>query len=264
MHTANSIYMAWTGEREAPIAIELPNPAAEVLPGIFWGCASELFTPAFWKYQSSTLRPHMAAKSFQLGRSIQEEIAVCLLGGHGLPAELGLAAFYRVRDRGLLQISVSQAELEEALSEPLLLNGRSRRYRFPRQKAKFLWHALQAVDIIPPNLSYRALRNYLTSIPGIGPKTASWIVRNHFGSNDVAILDVHILRAGAAMGLFSAKADPAKHYFELEDRFLKFCEAIEEPASLVDALMWDYMRRIGPTTSITPKKQQQRELALFQ
>lgn len=260
----NSIYVSSTGRREGLIAIELPSPSSEVLPGIFWGCAGELFTPAFWKYQSSGLRPSFPIKSFQLGRTLQEEIAVCLLGGHGLPAELGLAAFQRLRDRQLLDSRTCQTELEQALSEPLFLNGRSRRYRFPRQKAKFLWYALQAADIIPADLSSRALRNYLTSVPGIGPKTASWIVRNHFGSNDVAILDVHILRAGAAMGLFPAKADPAKHYFELEDRFLEFCGAIEEPASLVDALMWDYMRRIGPTTSVTPKKPQQRELALFQ
>lgn len=243
--------------------LDLPEPALEVLPGIAWGCASEWFTPAFWKFQSSAMRAKYTSKTYRLGRTFREEVAVCLLGGHGLPAELGLAAFDRLRDRNLLHCEVEQSQLEEALTEPLDVGGRWRRYRFPRQKAKYLWHALQAVETIPDTLPPKHLRNHLTLVPGIGPKTASWVVRNHFSSNEVAILDVHILRAGATMGLFSADADPAKHYFELEDRFLEFCDAIEEPASQLDALMWDFMRRIGPTSG-SRRKHRQLELELSQ
>lgn len=261
MQKVNIIHMVGVGQGEAQFSFELPPPAAEVLPGIFWGCASELFTPAFWKYQSKTSRAYSSPDSFRLGRTLIEEIAVCLLGGHGLPAELGLAAFYRLRELQLLRPGVDQSELEQALSEPLQLGERTRRYRFPRQKARFLWHALQVVEVLPPSMSPRRLRDHLTTVTGIGPKTASWIVRNHFGTDDVAILDVHILRAGAVMGLFSADADPARNYFELEDRFLEFCDAIDEPASRVDALMWDYMRRIGPTAPVMRRKHQY-ELAL--
>lgn len=231
---------------QAADIFELPDRSAELLPGIMWGCSSELFTPAFWKFQTSAAKAALAIDSFKLGRSLIEEVAVCLLGGHGLPAELGLAAFYRLRDRKLLRREVSQDEIEQALKEPLQLRGGFRRYRFPRQKAKFLWHALQMIEGLPPRMRPRQLRDQLMAAPGIGPKTASWIVRNHCGSDEVAILDVHILRAGALMGIFPQTADPTRHYIELEKCFLKFCEAIGEPASLVDALMWDYMRRIGP------------------
>ena len=124
------------------------------------------------------------------------------------------------------------------------------------QKAKFLWHAIHAVDALPTELSPRELRDYLTGVPGIGPKTASWIVRNHLDCDEVAILDIHILRAGAAIGIFESSADPSREYYQLEERFLQFCDAIDEPASLVDALMWDYMRRIGPTTAVMSKPRQ--------
>jgi N-glycosylase/DNA lyase len=263
MQTANTFHTVWMGQGETQISIELPSPTAEVMPGISWGCASEWFTPAFWKYQSKASQAYTQPESFRLGRSLMEEVAVCLLGGHGLPAELGLAAFYRLRDRKLLRPDVDQAELEQALSEPLRFGERTRRYRFPRQKAKFLWHALQAVEALSTSMAPRLLRDHLTSVPGIGPKTASWIIRNHFGSNDVAILDVHILRAGATMGLFTSCAYPTKHYFKLEERFLEFCDAIAEPASQVDALMWDFMRRIGPTAPAKGKKRQY-ELELCQ
>lgn len=263
MQTGQSFHASSSCHVASTFSLELPEPELEVLPGIAWGCASEWFTPAFWKFQSKATRTTYTSDSFRLGRTFKEEIAVCLLGGHGLPAELGLAAFDRLRDRKLLHYQVSQAQLEEALCEPLDVGGRRRRYRFPRQKAKYLWHALQAVETIPDTLSPKLLRDHLTLVPGIGPKTASWVVRNHFASDEVAILDVHILRAGAMMGLFSSKADPSKHYFKLEDRFLKFCDAIEEPASQLDALMWDFMRRIGPT-SIARRKHHQLELELSQ
>lgn len=80
---------------------------------------------------------------------------------------------------------------------------------------------------------------------GIGPKTASWIVRNHLGADDVAILDVHITRACVAAGVFPEDADPRRDYFGLETRFLAFCAAIDEPARRLDAIMWDCMRRIS-------------------
>ncbi len=244
-------------------AFELPAPTAEVLPGIAWGCASELFSPAFWKFQTKSARSDHRQGSFRLGNSLMEEVAVCLLGGHGQPAELCLAAFERVRDRGLLSANTAQWELEAALQEPLVFGSVTRRYRFPRQKAKFLWHAVQAISKVDCKTPGRQLRDQLTKIPGIGPKTASWVVRNHYGSNDVAILDVHILRAGAAMGLFSKDADPSREYDALEERFLVFCDAIEEPASLVDSLMWDVMRRVGPTSTIM-KQRRQLELLLCQ
>lgn len=263
MNFVSTNHASWRSQPEALFCPDLPDPDDVVMPGIAWGCSSELFTPAFWKFHSKHFGANMPPDSFQLGRSLLEEVAVCLLGGHGLPAELGLAAFYRLRERKLLNPTVGQMELEEALSEPIEFRERTRRYRFPRQKAKFLWHALQTVDSLPIASSPRRLRDHLTTIPGIGPKTASWIVRNHLGSNEVAILDIHIWRAGVSMALFEPDSDPAKHYFELEDRFLEFCKAIDEPASLVDALMWDYMRRIGPTAHFKAKKSQL-ELTLCQ
>lgn len=235
---------------------ELPHHSTELLPGIEWGCPSEVFSPAFWKFQSKASREAYRNNSFRLGNSLIEEVAVCLLGGHGLPAELGLAAFNRLRDLDLIRKSASQIEIEAALTEPLKLNGKLRRYRFPRQKAKFLWHAFQAISDLPEGITPRCLRDLLVALPGIGPKTASWIVRNHFGADDVAILDVHILRAGALIGIFPHSADPSRHYFVLEQRFLEFCGAIEEPASIVDALMWDYMRRIGPTAPVRRRSRQ--------
>ena len=89
-------------------------------------------------------------------------------------------------------------------------------------------------------------------LPGIGAKTASWIVRNHRGSDAVAIIDIHILRAGRHIGVFPVSWQPQRHYTQLECAFLKFAEALGVRASLLDALIWDYMRRISPIRSPSP------------
>lgn len=245
--------VAWAHNGASHFSIELPSPQSEVLPGISWGFAEEIFTPAFWKYQAKANRTDKNPPSYKIGENLVEELCACLLGGYGMPAELGLAAFQRLKALGLLTGAVAADEIERALGEPFLLFNKPRRYRFTRQKSRFLASALMRLreDEIPTD--HRACRDYLTTFAGIGPKTASWIVRNQYGSDEVAILDIHILRAGTMVGIFQESADPARDYFGLEHRFLSFCRAISEPASLIDSLMWDYMRRIGPTRLRTAK-----------
>ena len=250
MGSAQSIQTAWESRGDYFNAIELPSPEIEVVPGVFWGKAEDLLSPAFWKYQAAARRETVHDNDYRLGRSLLEEVSVCLLGGYGMPAELGLAAFERLQSLDLLDGHGSQSDIETALTEPFEMNGRLRRYRFARQKSRYLASSLnQLRHAILPHCE-KQCRDYLTTLDGIGPKTASWIVRNHFASDDIAILDIHIIRAGIVIGLFEPTADPARRYFQLEARFLEFCRGLGEPASLVDALMWDFMRRIGPTTSL--------------
>ena len=238
--------VAWKHKGTSYERIELPSPSTEVMPGILWGHTAEFFSPAFWKYHSQVHRDAERFRSHALGRTLVEEVSACLLGGYGMPAELGLAAFVRLRDEGLLSGRASLEELGHALARPFKIDCTSRKYRFVHQKAKYLYGAIKALNAMAPAQSARQLRGQLINITGIGPKTASWIVRNHLGSDDVAILDVHITRAAIAAGVFPKSADPTRNYFKLEQRFLEFCAAIDEPPSRVDAIMWDYMRRIFP------------------
>ena len=230
--------------------LQLPSPDSQLLPGIQWGSFDELMTPAYWKGQAWQHEHLGSYDELQLGHSLAEELAACLLGGYGMPAELGLAAYRRLRDRGLLATVPTVTALESALSEPFAM-GRSvtRQYRFPRQKARYLAGCLEAIQDVEPPTSDRALRDLLVQLPGIGPKTASWVVRNHRQSDAVAIIDVHILRAGRHVGLFPVSWQPQQHYDQLESAFLEFAAALEVRVSLLDALIWDYMRSL-PRVSI--------------
>lgn len=229
------------------LRLPLPPPETQLMQGVRWGLFDELLTPAYWKGQAWQHAHLGTYDNHRLGRSLVDELAACLLGGYGMPAELGLAAYHRVRNLGLLRRQPTVTEVERALAEPFLVpQGATRRYRFPRLKAHHLVGSLRAIQDLDPPKSDVALRDTLVRLPGIGPKTASWIVRNHRGSNEVAIIDIHVLRAGRHVGLFPLSWRPESHYLKLEAAFLDFARALSVRPSLLDAVIWDYMRRLGP------------------
>ncbi len=172
-----------------PCSIELPAADEAVLPGVRWGAFDAHLTPAFWAGRVFLATIVGDGSSYRLGMSLREEVAACLLGGYGMRAEVGLAAFRRLRDEGLLIGAPSRETLTERLSQPMRLGARTCGYRFARQKAAYLAHCLAHLpeqdDVA---LSDRALRAGLLALPGIGLKTASWIVRNWRCSDEVAII----------------------------------------------------------------------------
>jgi thermostable 8-oxoguanine DNA glycosylase len=227
--------------------LELPEAEVEVWPGLKWGRFDQPLTPAFWASQAWAYQPERA-EDYRLGKSLTEEVIFCILGGHGAPAEVGLAASHRVC-AALPKVeapTISVSELDHLLRTPLLVNGKTIRYRFAAQRARYLAGTLQLLsEIIEDELQDENLREALCRLPGVGPKTASWIVRNRRGSDCVAILDVHIVRACCAMGVFPDNANPTRAYSKLEKLFLSFCQATNSRASAMDAVMWATMRNIS-------------------
>src|SRR5437588_716410 len=94
-------------------ALELPAPTDDVLPSVAWGRYDVLFTPAFWAARVWLLHQDSRFSQFRLGTSLREEAAACVLGGFGIPAEVGVAAFSRLRTLGLLGSGVREVEIQE-------------------------------------------------------------------------------------------------------------------------------------------------------
>ncbi|MBF4209226.1 8-oxoguanine DNA glycosylase [Pseudomonas donghuensis] len=220
--------------------VELPKADAEVIPGVPWGPVEAFPSPAYWAYQVYARRLIGDRINYKLGATLKEEVGACLLGGHGIPASVGLAAFRHVKERGAFgDQPPSEETLLEWLKEPLTVDGRQVRYRFAKQKARYLSAALQKLSVErAPLESGRALRDWLLDVPGIGYKTASWVARNWLDADDVAILDIHILRAGLLGKFFDSHLTVERHYLELEDQFIRFSKGLGVRASELDALMW--------------------------
>lgn len=234
--------------RTGSIQLELPPSILEVMPGVEWGAVEAFPTPSYWVYQVLSRRLTGRPAQFRLGRSLMEEVAACLLGGHGMPATVCMAAFEHLRQKGAFSSETpTQARLEAWLREPLLVEGRTVHYRFASQKSRYLAAALPLASAAPDFETGKQLRDWLLQMPGVGPKTASFVARNWLGADDVAILDIHIMRVGQAIGLFARNMTAEKHYFELESLFVQFAQNIDVRASELDAVIW-YEMASSPTT----------------
>lgn len=209
-----------------------------------WGEIHHLGTAAYWIEQT---RMFGESDSYRLGETLAEEVAACILGGHGIPADVGLAAFASLRDAGLLRPPGQPTEVAERLRGPLRIPGRARpvRYRFAAQRAERVSSALALLDACPAPCEPMALREFLLGFPGIGPKTASWVVRNWTGCDGVAIIDIHIQRAGVAAGFFSQCWRLPRDYALFEQAFCKVAQIGGVTTAAMDACIWDQMRALG-------------------
>lgn len=238
------IQTVYTQIGKSIIKIELPPEDSEVVDGVIWGNVAAFPSVAYWAFQVLERRLSNRTIHYKLGRTLLEEVGACLLGGHGIPAYIGLAAYEHLKDLGAFDGQPkSEAELYQWLSRPILANGKAVKYRFAKQKARYLadailklagWEQIPAEGI--------TLRNKLTEINGIGLKTASWVARNWLDADDVAILDIHIYRAGLLAGFFPPSLTVEKDYLELERRFVEVAKGMDIRTSEFDAVIWHEMQ----------------------
>ena len=204
-----------------------------------------LYTDAFWKLQYEVYDENYRTQTPSEDRgSYVDEIVACLLGGFGFKAEIGWAAFERLKKRQLIKRGKDYFSIVNALSEPLQVGDSLTHYRFPRQKSKYVYDFLSRKDLdYAPIENDLAFRSWLLKINGIGPKTASWITRNYFQSDNVAIIDIHLYRAGILTGFVNPELDIQKDYFEIEKCFLDYCRSLKVKPSVMDMVMWSNMKK---------------------
>ncbi|PVY57926.1 MULTISPECIES: 8-oxoguanine DNA glycosylase [unclassified Simplicispira] len=227
---------------------DLPDPNVRVWNDIAWGEHYCLFTPAYWvSHVWMNQLDTVVSSPYYSQRSLAEEIAFCMLSGFGITAELAGAAFQTCRSRGLIEQRCTEPDVwTDTLKTPLWVNGKEVHYRYPNQKAKFLADAMNHLDAGHIECgSGRALRDSLLQIKGCGHKTAGFIARNYLDSDEVAILDIHVVRAGLLLDLFSEQDTVEKDYEEMEQRYIDFCNAIQVRPSVLDCIVWSHMRTLG-------------------
>lgn len=219
----------------------------EVMPGMRFGREDELLTPAYWAMRCATADPADIDFVNRHG-TLEEEIGFCLLGGFGVTLEVATAFFERLRKNGAFQpgVVLSEADVFAMLNAPATVCGRPHRYRFPTQRARRLHHAMADLartkfDEVDPI----RFREQIQSLEGVGPKTASWIARNWLDTDLIAILDIHVLRAGWLLDLFDKNCHLPRDYLDLECQFLLFAKNLHVRTSVLDSVMWYDMRTFG-------------------
>lgn len=209
---------------------------------VVWGEAWMYESAAYWVARAhEEVAAGLGKSAYALGESFAEEVVACLLGGHGITYEMNLAAFHAVRNAGLIsrEARATEGELRSVLEHPMLLaSGRTARYRFPNQKAQRVASALARVSFEGAPSEAMAAREWLLTFDGIGPKTASWIVRNVWPSANVAIIDIHVWRAGTDCGVFDPGWNPAQNYWEMEALFVEWSRLGGIHPAALDVTVW--------------------------
>ena len=209
-----------------------------------WGICSDIYSEI------------LGCRSASIGREIESEMIFCLLGGFGVTYELCISAADLVSEMDPFAHHWSESrlfdELTRALNSPQFdpprRDGSRRKYRFPVRKARLIvnarkWiHSHGSIAEALWNLENSHLRRQLLCrCPGIGPKTASWILRNLGIGNDLAILDVHVVRAMQDCGRIGPVQLPRDYEFA-ESAFLNWCSDLEANPAAFDMFVWDWQR----------------------
>lgn len=95
-------------------------------------------------------------------------------------------------------------------------------------------------------------REWLMTFRGVGPKTASWVVRNQYPDSDVAIIDIHVHRAAVKAGVFDSTWTPSRDYWTMEAAFLGWAKHGEVTAADLDAVIWEEQAAAARRPAVTP------------
>lgn len=214
----------------------------------------------WWRY-SADYSAESAAE--RLGEErLRRELVFCLLGGHGVKFELARSATEVVTALDPFAPQWTTARLRAALRRelerpqfhPRRLDGLLRRYRFPARKAWLLADAANWVftaGSIQAGLEARTnegeRRVWLCTCPGVGLKTASWLLRNCGWARELAILDVHLLSAMREVGLLGENRLP-RDYEAIERTYLHWAAELGACPAALDLFLWDVQRSRGRKT----------------
>jgi N-glycosylase/DNA lyase len=219
-----------------------PDPVRELESA--WMICADLF-------EGITQPPRVVRRS-----QVHREFLFCLLGGFGVSFELASSAtdvigkltpFDPEWHEDRLRTRLAK-ELSKPQFHPECCDGRLRRYRFAERKADVIVQArrwLLRRDNLLHDLrgleSERDRRQLLAGCPGIGPKTASWLLRNLGLAFELAILDVHVMHALKAAGRITSEKLP-RDYERVEAQFLKWCHELHAPPAAFDLFVWEWQR----------------------
>jgi hypothetical protein len=131
------------------------SPHEEIIPGVQWGRPEWVPSAAYW---AAMVKLTDDGDDFVCTDStLKEQVGFCLLGGFGITAEMNHAIFDRLYAQGIFadRYFPEVAEIERLLLEPVSIEGRSRRYRFPHQRSVRLASAMRLIEEDPPRWGSR-------------------------------------------------------------------------------------------------------------
>jgi N-glycosylase/DNA lyase len=176
-----------------------------------------------------------------------------------VPFPLAVAAADAIDEsRILVDRSTSVTDITEGiiqiLHKPFRIGDALRFYRFPKARARQLAATRMVITEAAGSLAAlvdsfddpRKTREwFVATAPGLGPKQTSMFLRNSGASYDLAVLDRHVLRYMAILGMFDAGAKTIANLSEYrrhEDVLREHARQLGYAVGLLDWAIWIVMR----------------------
>lgn len=192
------------------------------------------------------------------------ELVACILGSK-VPFEHAQTAVTQLQNRGLLNVDKClqnspqfEVEIAEALSAPMGcqgIAGSAFRYRYPRLRAnhirrtaELVYHkhgSIKAILEAGENDPRETRLRIMSASVGLGPKQSSLFLRNIGYTDDLAILDTHVLRYMFLMGILQIKThvlSSLSRYQEAEERLCAYTKRLGVNLAYLDTAVWVTMR----------------------
>ncbi len=185
-----------------------------------------------------------------------EELVCCVLSSQ-VKFELSLAVTLNLKRNGLLDLEVFDCSYEDQLGvvlrSPVMVDGRSIKYRFPNTKAKQIAAARKNIygcgislrEMLDKYSESSDLRAALVKlVPGLGMKQASMYLRNVSNSFELAVIDSHVLKYMNVIDLIKKVPSSISkaRYLAKENMLTKYTERFGYPVGCVDYAIWIVMR----------------------
>ena len=210
-----------------------------------------------WHATEGSYRQAVTPAGVVRNEDVEDELLFCLLGGYGITEEHGRSAWQAVRllepfsevwrDDDLLTRIMATLGLPQF--RPRRADGSLRRYRFPKRKAAIIVKARGWVRSRKPLdecLLYwddpKDRRRILLGCPGLGLKSASWLLRNLGMGDGLAVLDVHLVRALQDTKRIATDVRLPRDYYTAEKAFLEWCRELDAPSDAFDLFIWEWQR----------------------
>lgn len=220
-------------------------------------CAEEILSE-LWNLYGPGILNEFSSRNLA-SQTIIDEFFFVLLGGYGISYEQNISGLRVLKSKGFIDGNLYRTrreaentalklriELNTPQFEPITKNGGLRRYRFIETKPTIistagLWLWQECQWQLPDKINSFCgpdARIWLCDCPGLGMKSASWLLRNTGFNDDCAVFDIHIMRFLSRIGLCVPEQLTVKSYIQLEDTLRTICQKIGASLGAMDYLLW--------------------------
>ena len=185
-----------------------------------------------------------------------KQLVICILSS-SIKYEIALKYTERLCNNNclesLIKLNIEENLIEEHLTNPIIINGKKIRYRFPKSKAKQLY--LTALNLYSQKNNIKNILNsckdtllirnkIVETCSGVGLKQASMYLRNISFSDNLAILDTHLIDYLKLLGLLplSYTCKTKNKYLNAEKIYLGYVNNLEQNIKYLDPAIWGTMK----------------------